>query len=1593
MRGGRTVVTHNISEPFPSPSPRQTSRSLNESSSNTKDVRKSTASSSTHHSTIKSSIQYIDEGPSLYKSREIAAQSGLNDRPQAWESGPVVGAVPQSNNEIQENRAAISSLQQVEFTPPKNVIVVDDLNKQTRLPKSSTFSSIESLSVITNNPPMNSPASVGNVNSNVQQQPHTLILDGTTIDSSKINQKSPTRASSPSVRIPQIPSKKRDSILRSSKPKKPDNIENSEPQEKVLSLIDVQTAKDLVNSGIVVNPELSQETLQKLDYLSDKHFMAGTDISVFKKSHQPPAILKPNQLDDTYLRRALKSAFEINNDSYLGVITEMADKAASNANALVQMIPPSTIPKEFYIFSNSPIYEGLVKEGKFDFNEKGHYWEKVVFPSANPSKRVEVYLLAKAIDSMLKKARKEDKNIHNNEEYYKSIVENINKSFIVHLDSLFEVARQVFSTCVERGVIIQRIHIYFKEFFDITRTLLQGERKKSTELKKVINQYEKVVKEVSDEKLKMKQELETLLTKSATIVSENEEFKKKISQIPQYEVVMNLIQNKKKWEEFVNDGGEDLFDEDGVGGDKKGVTPKKRMAKQRSQNGEADSVSGNTASQLEKSFGRIMKLIWTNIKETITSTIDLSGYFENLGHGHQIRTNIDSERLQYMDSDAQILAQNTLNLLYDINGRLGEIKRIGKKHQDMLAVRQFADSETQTDLDPNKRILRVQLVPRENSERKIKVVFFDSRDDTQMSFTTKEQLIKKEKEVVKLQDQIWKLKQELENERAYSDKLANEIRVKNEVISRNGLESEAKKLRKERRKEEERKKKKKEEEEPVASNWPTPAVITSSEPSIRHSIESIPKRLTPTKPNSSTNQASPSPHKKKNTKEPRSRKKENLKSTEKKPIVSSKNSSRPNTNHADTPPERTLETNEPVNRVKTPQATPSRHETVVNDNVKQRIENNPSIVDTVSTRAETRETNLHSQVSHSSLSSYDDHRLEDTHSGFTTRTENRDDSGSQENSDDETSQYSNDSDDSLEMMMREREHFVDTPSSSHSTDRSKNNSVADTHKGTKKPIKKDEIIKKGGKINEPQNHNTHQNNNHATKREQIPTIHPHVPHIIESKPYEESPRKYTNNNGKSKVVEPPTNFKSPRSPRPNLVSSFVQTDETMFAATKSPSFDDIEEVKQVEPNQLRKLDQAEQLRAKLKPRNQRMLELFNRLREKRGEKIKPLPWLLKFMYGIYKSKLVACISDEEKKMITVPEFIFEHLKQIYGTNKLVDEYALQLLMSVKKFGRTDRRVELFSRFINEDWNVNIVNFYLKVWRGLEDSKVGPEFGQGKAGDDGAVPHFVSRIRCLHVLNTLRAEINPILSSIIKEMDPKCVTTTDDEFYRALLYAGYRAATELNPMEVWGVPLAIAKQKILKVDFFFIVCECIANYMLSTVETEDPVTFDEKTGWSSISFAFMDEVILKGDISLINQEKLAKEYMDQQFKKKPLTTSQTNKSKGLDIVVETEEKVLHPNVIKKNALNSLVKKTHGTEQPSTPPKSTSSSTSSSSPMVVTSSPPVIVEKKTASVSTPNKSTSNNTEDALTQIEKLAALKEKGILTEEEFVAKKKQLLGL
>jgi len=152
---------------------------------------------------------------------------------------------------------------------------------------------------------------------------------------------------------------------------------------------------------------------------------------------------------------------------------------------------------------------------------------------------------------------------------------------------------------------------------------------------------------------------------------------------------------------------------------------------------------------------------------------------------------------------------------------------------------------------------------------------------------------------------------------------------------------------------------------------------------------------------------------------------------------------------------------------------------------------------------------------------------------------------------------------------------------------------------------------------------------------------------------------------------------------------------------------------------------------------------------------------------------------------------------------------------------------------------------------------------------------------------------------------------------------------------------------------------------------------------------MDTVILKGEISLTNQEKLAKDYMNQEAKKKPLSTASVQK--GLDVVVETEEKTLHPNVQRKSALESLVKKT------TTSPSKTTSTTTTSAP-VIASSVVVDAPKKTATVNitSPAKTTTTTTtpsDDPYAQLEKLGSLRDKGIITQEEFDQKKKQILNL
>jgi hypothetical protein len=185
--------------------------------------------------------------------------------------------------------------------------------------------------------------------------------------------------------------------------------------------------------------------------------------------------------------------------------------------------------------------------------------------------------------------------------------------------------------------------------------------------------------------------------------------------------------------------------------------------------------------------------------------------------------------------------------------------------------------------------------------------------------------------------------------------------------------------------------------------------------------------------------------------------------------------------------------------------------------------------------------------------------------------------------------------------------------------------------------------------------------------------------------------------------------------------------------------------------------------------------------------------------------------------MSLPEFVFEHLKQIYGTQKLVDEYAGSVIATVLKYKALDKRVEVFGKFITEDWDMPILDMYLKAWRMVEDFKHGPEFCHQKTLDDMPKYARLSKVRALYILKSLKRDIPSLVDQIVRLMDRRCVEVSEDEFKKAMTQAGYKyIQSQFNPMELWGVDVLTAKQVITKCDFLDIICQVVA----ATVPEED-----------------------------------------------------------------------------------------------------------------------------------------------------------------------------
>jgi hypothetical protein len=260
------------------------------------------------------------------------------------------------------------------------------------------------------------------------------------------------------------------------------------------------------------------------------------------------------------------------------------------------------------------------------------------------------------------------------------------------------------------------------------------------------------------------------------------------------------------------------------------------------------------------------------------------------------------------------------------------------------------------------------------------------------------------------------------------------------------------------------------------------------------------------------------------------------------------------------------------------------------------------------------------------------------------------------------------------------------------------------------------------------------------------------------------------------------------------------------------------------------------------PKNERLAQILAKtVKFKRDGQVKSLLWLLRLMSSIYKNKIEHDSNDEKIHMaltsshdmqasttasdiptlntarMSLPEFVFEHLKQIYGTQKLVDEYAGSVIATILKYKTTDKRVEIFGRFVNEEWDLPILDMYLKTWKMVEEFKHGPEFCHQKPLDDMPKYARLSKVRALYILKSLKQSIPSLIDQIVRLTDRMCVEVTEEEFKKAMTAAGYKyIQSQFNPMELWGVDAVTAKQIINKCDFLDIVCQVVAL----TVSEED-----------------------------------------------------------------------------------------------------------------------------------------------------------------------------
>lgn len=136
------------------------------------------------------------------------------------------------------------------------------------------------------------------------------------------------------------------------------------------------------------------------------------------------------------------------------------------------------------------------------------------------------------------------------------------------------------------------------------------------------------------------------------------------------------------------------------------------------------------------------------------------------------------------------------------------------------------------------------------------------------------------------------------------------------------------------------------------------------------------------------------------------------------------------------------------------------------------------------------------------------------------------------------------------------------------------------------------------------------------------------------------------------------------------------------------------------------LAREEKRRSELALRVSRLKDVISMAAEQAAELQggKSLPWTLKLISNIYKSKSTSDVTHltERRVPLTCPEHFVDFMKQTYGTKRLVDDQTLYLLMALNKHG-DDLRVQQFGMFLHEDFSRDVYCTFVRLNKIIDES--------------------------------------------------------------------------------------------------------------------------------------------------------------------------------------------------------------------------------------------------------------------------------------------------